>query len=117
MNARWASTLLVACALLVLWQSATAQAPEAPLASAESSSDAAALFRRLDTNHDGVLSAQELAAPPAARGNWLAVDRNGDGRITQEEFGIVRNFASRPPSAATGGTQQSREAPKGEARP
>jgi Ca2+-binding EF-hand superfamily protein len=116
MNPRPASTLLLTCALLVLPHAVAAQAPEAPLASAESSSDAAALFRRFDTNGDGVLSAQELAAPAAARGNWLAVDRNGDGRITQEEFGIVSNFASRPSSAATGGTQD-REAPKAAARP
>lgn len=116
MSPRSASTLLAACVLLVLSHGAAAQAPEAPLASAESSSDAAALFRQLDANGDGVLSAQELAAPAAARGNWLAVDRNGDGRITQEEFGIVSSFASRRSSAATGGTQ-AREAPKAEARP
>jgi hypothetical protein len=115
MNARPVATLLLAGALLVLSREAAPQASEAPLASAESSSDAAALFRHLDANGDGVLSAEELAAPPAARGNWLAVDRNRDGRITEEEFGIVSNFASRPSSAATGGTQGAET--KGEARP
>lgn len=98
-------TLVVTAALLAFSRPLAAQAPEAPLASAQSSDDAAALFRRLDANRDGVLSTQELTAPAASGGNWIAVDRNGDGRITQDEFGLVRNFASRPSSAATGGTQ------------
>jgi hypothetical protein len=98
--------------------SAAAQARDVPLASAQSSREAEALFRQLDTNGDGVLSAQELAAPGAAQGNWIAVDRNGDGRITQDEFGIVRNFAANPPSAATGGTQgPEKETPKASGRP
>ncbi len=93
-------------------------APEVPVASAQSSDDAAALFRTLDANGDGVLSTQELTAPAASRGNWIAVDRNGDGRITRDEFGLVRNFAARPSSAATGGTRpgEPRE-PKAAARP
>jgi Ca2+-binding EF-hand superfamily protein len=98
--------------------SAEAQTRDVPLASAQSSREAQALFRQLDRDGDGVLSAQELAAPGAAQGNWIAVDRNGDGRITQDEFGIVRNFAAKPPSAATGGTQgREKESPKASGPP
>jgi hypothetical protein len=81
-----------------------AQRPDVPLASAEASRDSEALFRRLDTNGDGYLSSQELTAPAAGQGNWIAVDRNGDGRIGRDEFGLVRNFASAPQTGAAGGT-------------
>lgn len=46
----------------------------------------ALLFDRLDSNHDGFLSQLELEADPAARGNWIAMDRNNDGRISRDEF-------------------------------
>lgn len=90
---------------------------EPPVASARVSDDAAALFRKLDTNGDGVLSPKELAAPAAGQGNWLAVDRNRDGRITQDEFGLVRNFASNPPSSAAGGSRTPEKPAKGAGQP
>jgi Ca2+-binding EF-hand superfamily protein len=117
LSLRLAVAALAAFAALVSAQTRTPSA-DVPLASARSSRDAEALFQRLDTDHDGVLSAQELAAPGAGQGNWIAVDRNGDGRITREEFGIVSNFAANPPSAATGGTQgPEKESPKASGRP
>lgn len=77
------------------------------------------LFRKLDTNGDGFLSPRELAAEPALEGNWIAVDRDGDGRIARREFGLVRNFAATPATSAAGGTRapNARKEPKAEAPP
>jgi hypothetical protein len=44
------------------------------------------LFDRLDTNRDGFLSPAELEREPAERANWIAADRDGDGRISRAEF-------------------------------
>lgn len=44
------------------------------------------LFARFDTNRDGFLSEAEMDAARADRGNWIALDRNRDGRIARTEF-------------------------------
>jgi EF hand len=67
-----------------------------------------ALFDRLDRNRDGFLTAEELASDEAKNRNWIAVDRNRDGRISRAEFGMVGalpSVAQQPsqqPSAAAG---------------
>jgi len=48
-----------------------------------------ALFDRLDKNHDGYLTGTELTSVEALSTNWLAVDRDGDGRISRSEFTAV----------------------------
>ena len=48
-----------------------------------------ALFDRLDKNRDGYLTGTELTSQEALSTNWLAVDRNGDGRIGRDEFTAV----------------------------
>jgi hypothetical protein len=52
--------------------------------------EAQRLFRELDRNRDGYLSDGELWARQGRDANWAAVDRNGDGRITPEEFTVLR---------------------------
>ncbi len=48
------------------------------------------LFRQLDRNHDGYLTDDELWTPRGQEANWAAVDRDGDGRISPDEFTVLR---------------------------
>ena len=95
--------LLIALALLLFPGSPWSAEPQA---AAGASAPAASLFDRLDRNKDGYLSREELASDEARRRNWIAVDRDRDGRISRTEFNLV---AASPfqaqPSAAAGGSQ------------
>jgi Ca2+-binding EF-hand superfamily protein len=52
--------------------------------------DRAAAFARIDANHDGVLTLAEYLAAQAGGANLEArfkkFDKNGDGKISREEF-------------------------------
>ena len=48
-----------------------------------------ALFERLDKNRDGYLTGTEMTSMEALAANWIAVDRDGDGRISPAEFTAV----------------------------
>ena len=58
-----------------------------------------ALFDRLDKNRDGYLTGAELTSSEAATSNWLAVDRDNDGRISRAEFTAVGPTGSESTSA------------------
>jgi hypothetical protein len=77
-------------------------------AAAGATAPAASLFERLDRNKDGFLSAEELSSDEAKSRNWIAVDRDRDGRISRTEFGLVNERTAPQPSAAAGAS----EAPK-----
>jgi len=52
--------------------------------------EARRLFRELDRNGDGYLSAEERGREGMDEGNWIAVDRDGDGRIGPDEFTAIK---------------------------
>jgi hypothetical protein len=99
--------LLVAIAAVIpLFAAATAFAQEKPAATPPNDSasggataprpsfrrdanESRALFDRLDKNKDGFLTGSELTSPEAQSANWLAVDRDNDGRISRSEFTAV----------------------------
>ncbi len=62
------------------------------------------LFERLDRNKDGYLTPDELTADEAKSRNWIAVDRDRDGRISRSEFGLI-GFSKPEPNAAAGGSR------------
>lgn len=45
-----------------------------------------AAFAKLDTNHDGKLSASEGAADPKVKAMWKKLDTNNDGTVSEAEF-------------------------------
>jgi len=49
------------------------------------------LFSELDRNGDGYLTRDELWSDRGRQGNWAAVDRNRDGRISPDEFTVLRS--------------------------
>ena len=57
---------------------------------AEDPAETRRLFRELDRNGDGYLSGDELWSEQGRGANWAAVDRNRDGRISPDEFAVIR---------------------------
>jgi hypothetical protein len=61
------------------------------------------LMQALDTNHDGVIDADEIANAPAA---LKTLDKNGDGKLTPDEL-----RPARPPQ--NGGPESGNDKPPG----
>lgn len=59
-------------------------------AASEDPQAARRLFRELDRNGDSYLTPDELWSERGREGNWAAVDRNRDGRISTDEFTVLR---------------------------
>lgn len=82
------------CAMLLVGTVATAQGPDGPRREGgrgPGSGPPRPLQIALDTNHDGVLSADEIAAAPQS---LLRLDRNGDGSLTPDELQPPSNDAT-----------------------
>jgi|GEM_PF-1960780 len=116
------SWLLLSSALaLVLSVVVFSQAADTPSASAQSSGaptrpalrGARALgpFTLFDTNHDGVLSADEIANAPAV---LLTLDKNDDGELTPDE---LRRPGPPPPPRDNEGNQGGPQGPEGDMPP
>ena len=90
---------------------ATALVSAALLSTAALAQDAASNpFDALDADHDGMLNAQEGQQHPVVASSFTAADKNGDGKLSREEFNAA--FKTRqqsapseaaPPEAAPGG--------------
>jgi hypothetical protein len=73
------------------------------------------LMEALDTNRDGILDAEEIKN---AKNALLTLDKNTDGKLTQEELRPARPPGGRGPGGPGGPEGQDREGrPRGEGRP
>ena len=67
------------------------------------------ILSAIDTNHDGVLSAAEIAASAT---ELKKLDKNGDGKLTRDEAGIPLDRLRRPgPGGGRGEGRREEETP------
>jgi len=77
------------------------------------------LMEALDVNHDGVIDADEIANAPA---ELKTLDKNGDGKLTQDELrpsrppmdGGPNSGNDRPPGPPPGDQQDNNAVPSGQ---
>ena len=53
-------------------------------------------FDELDANKDGYLSKEEVLGNPAVAQNFASIDKNGDGRISLEEWQAMGHHRKQP---------------------
>ena len=81
-------------------RAATALLSAALVSTAALAQDAASNpFDALDADHDGVLNTQEGQQHPVVANSFAAADKNGDGKLSREEFNAA--FKTRQQSAAS----------------
>jgi hypothetical protein len=73
---------------------ATAPAPPLRLAAIDTSDGA---FRKLDTDHDGRISALEANQNPRVAAAFPMADRDKDGYLSREEFEALNRTLPKPP--------------------
>src|SRR5215475_5571554 len=97
-----ASGVALSLGLILATAAAIAQEPNRPTAATDSESQAQAAqalrarwavidvsdaaFRKLDTDHDGRISALEANADPKVAARFLEADKDHDGFLSLEEF-------------------------------
>ncbi|HEY8509098.1 MAG TPA: EF-hand domain-containing protein [Steroidobacteraceae bacterium] len=87
--------VLIAASLLPV--AALAQTPGEPPAPGAQPPSMAEIFRSLDTDQNGSISATEAQASPVVSGSFDKADADGDGGITEQEFSQA--FTMRAPGS------------------
>ncbi|MGH8263790.1 MAG: EF-hand domain-containing protein [Steroidobacteraceae bacterium] len=64
-------------------------ADEPTKAPASSTADTTVSFSKLDTDHDGKISASEATANQKVADQFVAADKNQDGYLDQSEFAAI----------------------------
>lgn len=67
-------------------QAANAESMATETADAEDTGNTAAMFKSLDTDNNGYISAEEANANPALVDAFGEADTNGDGQLSMDEF-------------------------------
>jgi Ca2+-binding EF-hand superfamily protein len=84
----FAAPALVLFAVLFT-QVASAESMTTETADAEDAGNTTAMFKSLDTDNNGYISAEEANANPALAEAFGEADTNGDGQLSMEEFAKI----------------------------
>jgi Ca2+-binding EF-hand superfamily protein len=87
MKTRFFAAPALALFAVLFAQAASAEGITTEAADSESNTDSAtAMFKKLDANNDGYISAAEAQASPDVEEAFGEGDTNGDGQLSLDEF-------------------------------